>query len=195
MWNYRIVDSESNDYPKYEVYTDKGLLKWLYIYNSNEGKINMSLMNDVTLEQYAIEANEDEATYSYTSKRITTINGTSVNDSNWKTAYYGKTSASACTVNHAVIDGNENIISGIRSNDGSTFAGSNGAEGIIRNLVLDNAIIISETTIGAFAQTNIGIIENCEVKNGYISCTTATDVCAGSIAGINGDDEKTGSVN
>lgn len=194
MWNYRIVASESNDYPKYEVYTDKGLLKWLYIYNSNEGKINMSLMNDVTLEQYAIEANEDEATYSYTSKRITTINGTSVNDSNWKTAYYGNTSASACTVNHAVIDGNENIISGIRSNDGSTFAGSNGAEGIIRNLVLDNAIIISETTIGAFAQTNIGIIENCEVKSGYISCTGTADVCAGSIAGINGNDENAGSV-
>lgn len=188
MWDYRVITSEANDYPNYEVYTDKGLLKWLYVYNTNGGKINMSLMKDVTLEQYAIETIEAEATYSYTGKRITTTNGTSVSNSNWKTT------VQACTFNHAVIDGNENIISGIRSNNGSTFAGSNGAEGIIRNLVLDDVIITSNESVGAFAQTNIGIIENCEVKNGYISCTTATDVCAGSIAGINGDDENTGSV-
>jgi polyhydroxyalkanoate synthesis regulator phasin len=188
MWDYRVITSEANDYPNYEVYTDKGLLKWLYVYNTNGGKINMSLMKDVTLEQYAIETIEAEATYSYTGKRITTTNGTSVSNSNWKTTVPG------CTFNHAVIDGNENIISGIRSNNGSTFAGSNGAEGIIRNLVLDDVIITSNESVGAFAQTNIGIIENCEVKNGYISCTTATDVCAGSIAGINGDDENTGSV-
>lgn len=188
MWDYRVITSEANDYPNYEVYTDKGLLKWLYVYNTNGGKINMSLMKDVTLEQYAIETIEAEATYSYTDKRITTTNGTSVSNSNWKTT------VPACTFNHAVIDGNENIISGIRSNNGSTFAGSNGAEGIIRNLVLDDVIITSNESVGAFAQTNIGIIENCEVKNGYISCTAATDVCAGSIAGINGDDENTGSV-
>lgn len=188
MWDYRVITSEANDYPNYEVYTDKGLLKWLYAYNTNGGKANMSLMKDITLEQYAIEANEAEATYSYTGKRITTTNGTSVSNSNWKTT------VPACTFNHAVIDGNENIISGIRSNNGSTFAGSNGAEGIIRNLVLDDVIITSDESVGAFAQTNIGIIENCEVKNGYISCTTATDVCAGSITGINGDDENTGSV-
>ena len=188
MWDYRVITSEANDYPNYEVYTDKGLLKWLYVYNTNGGKINMSLMKDVTLEQYAIETIEAEATYSYTDKRITITNGTSVSNSNWKTT------VPACTFNHAVIDGNENIISGIRSNNGSTFAGSNGAEGIIRNLVLDDVIITSNESVGAFAQTNIGIIENCEVKNGYISCTTATDVCAGSIAGINGDDENTGSV-
>ena len=190
MWDYRVVASEANDYPKYEVYTGKGLLKWLYIYNINEGKINMNLMKDVVLEQYAIEANEAEATYSYTIKRITTTNGTSVSDNNWVT----RTSASACTFNNAVIDGNGNIISGIRSNDGSTFAGSNGAEGIIRNLVLDDAIITSEAAVGAFAQTNIGIIENCEVKNGYISCTGTADVCAGSIAGVNGNDENAGTV-
>lgn len=194
IWNYRVVTSVANEYPLYEVYTDKGLLKWLYVYNTCGGKTNMSLMKDVALEQYAIEANETEATYSYTSKRITTTNGTSVNGNNWKTTHLGKTSASGCTFNHAVIDGNENIISGIRTNDGSTFAGSNGTEGIIRNLVLDDVIITSEASIGAFAQTNIGLIENCEVKSGYISCTKAADLHAGSIVAINGNDENTGTV-
>lgn len=194
MWNYRVVASKANDYPNYEVYTDKGLLKWLYAYNTNGGKANMSLMKDITLEQYAIEANEAEATYSYTGKRITTTNGTSASCSNWKTTNFGRTSTTGYIFNHAVIDGNENVISGIRSNDGSTFAGSNGAEGVISNLVLDDVIITSDASVGAFAQTNIGTIENCEVKSGYISYTGTADACAGSIAGINGDDESIGTV-
>jgi hypothetical protein len=192
MWDYRVLDSEANNYPQYEVYTDKGLLKWLYMYNSSEGKANLSLMKDITIEQYEIEKDEVAETYYYTKGRITTTNGTSVNGSNWKTVNFDEKKTVTCTFNHAIIEGNDNIISGIRSNDGTTFAGSNSSEGVIRNLILDDIIISSDVNVGAFVQTNMGVIENSEVKGGSIICIGLADVCAGSIAGVNGDGENGG---
>ena len=88
---------------------------------------------------------------------------------------------------NGTFDGDNHIISGIRINkpnyDLQGLFGAIGSSGTVKNVILDDAVIIGYNSVGGIAGNKLGIIENCRVINTNITGNTMV----GGIAGHSGD--------
>ena len=166
----------------YKVRTVEELLKYAYMVQNVDHTLQVEIMNDITLPQYEIAADDVNQTYVYTTTPITVSAAGVPSGSNWMPL------GTASMMFEGTIEGHENTIKGLRLQSDSDLLGfvaaAMTAGTYIKNLNFEDAVVSGTAYVGTVAgYVRDGVqITNCHVRNVSVQ-GTSDDV--GAVVGRN----------
>ena len=166
----------------YKVRTVEELLKYAYMVQNVDHTLQVEIMNDITLPQYEIAADDVNQTYVYTTTPITVSAAGVPSGSNWMPL------GTASMMFEGTIEGHENTIKGLRLQSDSDLLGfvaaAMTAGTYIKNLNFEDAVVSGTSLVGTVAgYVRDGVqITNCHVRNVSVQ-GTSDDV--GAVVGRN----------
>ena len=175
-----------NPYPPvneklYSVQTVDELLKYAYMVNYVDKTLELELLNDITLPQYEIAADDVKQTYVYTTTPITVSAGVP-SGNNWMPL------GTASVLFEGKIEGNGHTIKGLRIKSDDSYLGfvaaAMTAGTSIKNLNFEDAVVSGTSLVGTVAgYVRDGVqISNCHVRNVSVNGTSDN---VGALVGCN----------
>ena len=166
----------------YKVRTVEELLKYAYMVQNVDHTLQVEIMNDITLPQYEIAADDAKQTYVYTTTPITVSAAGVPSGNNWMPL------GTASVMFEGTIEGHENTIKGLRIKSDDQLLGfvaaAMTAGTYIKNLNFEDAVVSGTAYVGTVAgYVRDGVqITNCHVRNVSVQ-GTSDDV--GAVVGRN----------
>ena len=166
----------------YKVTTPEELLKYAYMVQNVDHTLQVEIMNDITLPQYEIAADDAKQTYVYTTTPITVSAAGVPSGNNWMPL------GTASVMFEGTIEGHENTIKGLRIKSDDQLLGfvaaAMTAGTYIKNLNFEDAVVSGTAYVGTVAgYVRDGVqITNCHVRNVSVQ-GTSDDV--GAVVGRN----------
>ena len=175
-----------NPYPPvneklYSVQTVDELLKYAYMVNNVDKTLELELLNDITLPQYEIAADDAKQTYVYTTTPITVSAGVP-SGNNWMPL------GTFSEMFEGKIEGNGHTIKGLRIKSDDSYLGfvtaAMTAGTYIKNLNFEDAVVSGTAYVGTVAgYVRDGVqISNCHVRNVSVNGTSDN---VGALVGCN----------
>lgn len=173
---FEVPDYIVNPYPPvneklYSVQTVDELLKYAYMVNYVDKTLELELLNDITLPQYEIAADDARQTYVYTTTPVTVSAGVP-SGNNWMPL------GTASVMFEGKIEGNGNTIKGLRIKSDDELLGfvaaAMTAGTSIKNLNFEDAVVAGTSLVGTVAgYVRDGVqISNCHVRNVSVNGTS-----------------------
>lgn len=168
----------SGDGKTYTVSGVNGLLEWVAALNNADGEINLNLEleNDIVLPQFEIStegtASNNNLKYYYAFDKPITYdeNGVPTN-SNWISVSRGSRNENGNIVYYGLsgtIDGNDKVISGLRTNNSVGLVHTLEQNSEIKDLKFVNAIINNPGNAAVIVSLNKGNVTNCTVAHSKV---------------------------
>ena len=164
---FPVVDTKK----LYKVTTPEELLKYAYMVQKVDPTLQLEIMNDITLPQYEIAADDAKQTYVYTTTPITVSAGVP-SGNNWMPL------GTASVMFEGTIEGHRNTIKGLRIKSDSDLLGfvaaAMTAGTSIKNLNFEDAVVSGTAYVGTVAgYVRDGVqITNCHVRNVSVNGTS-----------------------
>ena len=165
----------------FKVTTHEDLLKYAYMVNYVDKTLELELLNDITLPQYEIAADDAKQTYVYTTTPITVSAGVP-SGNNWMPL------GTFSEMFEGKIEGNGHTIKGLRIKSDDSYLGfvtaAMTAGTYIKNLNFEDAVVSGTAYVGTVAgYVRDGVqISNCHVRNVSVNGTSDN---VGALVGCN----------
>ena len=165
---FPVVDTKK----LYKVTTPEELLKYAYMVQKVDPTLQLEIMNDITLPQYEIAADDAKQTYVYTTTPITVSAAGVPSGNNWMPL------GTASVMFEGTIEGHGNTIKGLRLQSDSDLLGfvaaAMTAGTSIKNLNFEDAVVSGTAYVGTVAgYVRDGVqITNCHVRNVSVQGTS-----------------------
>ena len=165
---FPVVDTKK----LYKVTTPEELLKYAYMVQNVDHTLQVEIMNDITLPQYEIAADDAKQTYVYTTTPITVSAAGVPSGNNWMPL------GTASVMFEGTIEGHENTIKGLRIKSDDQLLGFVAAAmtpgTYIKNLNFEDAVVSGTSLVGTVAgYVRDGVqITNCHVRNVSVNGTS-----------------------